>query len=77
VLSANGGIAEIIPVEPDQGNACAGKVVPLFVYASLSQHFSQTIFSTNIDLNEDPDEKNVFGDLLLVVHSIPYCSNQR
>lgn len=42
-----GGIAEIIPVEPDQGNACAGKVVPLFAYASLSQHFSQTIFSTH------------------------------
>jgi hypothetical protein len=37
--------AEIIPVEPDQGNACAGKVVPSFVYASLPQHFSQTIFS--------------------------------
>jgi hypothetical protein len=36
--------AEIIPVEPDQGNACAGKVVPSFAYASLSQHFSQTIF---------------------------------
>jgi hypothetical protein len=32
--------AENIPVEPDQGNACAGKVAPLFVYASLSQHFS-------------------------------------
>jgi hypothetical protein len=40
--------AEIIPVEPDQGNACAGKVVPLFAYASLSQHFSQTIFSTHV-----------------------------
>lgn len=45
---AVGGIAEIIPVEPDQGNACAGKVVPLFAYASLSQHFSQTIFSTHV-----------------------------
>jgi hypothetical protein len=43
---AIGVIAEIIPVEPDQGNACAGKVVPFFAYASLSQHFSQTIFST-------------------------------
>lgn len=43
-----GVIAEIIPVEPDQGNACAGKVVPLFAYASLSQHFSQTIFSTQV-----------------------------
>jgi len=42
---AVGGDAEIIPVEPDQGNACAGKVVPSFAYASLPQHFSQTIFS--------------------------------
>jgi hypothetical protein len=45
---ASGVFAEIIPVEPDQGNACAGKVVPLFAYASLSQHFSQTIFSTHV-----------------------------
>ena len=48
LFSPLGGIAEIIPVEPDQGNACAGKVVPLFAYASLSQHFSQTIFSTHV-----------------------------
>ena len=36
--------AEIKPVEPDQGNACAGKVVYHF-YASLSQHFSQINFN--------------------------------
>jgi hypothetical protein len=28
--SAGGGRAEIIPVEPDQGNACAGKVVIMY-----------------------------------------------
>jgi len=36
--------AEMIPVEPDQGNACAGKVDSAIAYTSLSQHFSQTIF---------------------------------
>jgi iron complex outermembrane recepter protein len=40
-----GRTAEIIPVEPDQGNACAGKVGFNIFYTSLSQHFSQTIFS--------------------------------
>jgi hypothetical protein len=47
-FNASSVLAEIIPVEPDQGNACAGKVVPLFAYASLPQHFSQTIFSKHV-----------------------------
>jgi hypothetical protein len=44
---ANGGKAENRPVEPDQGNACAGKVAPYlstlrFRSISLKSFFQQT-----------------------------------
>lgn len=42
---AQNGKAEITPVEPGQGNACAGKVdFNVHTYTSLSQHFLQSIF---------------------------------
>jgi hypothetical protein len=48
-FSAVGGIAEKIPVEPDQGNACAGKVAPYlstlhFRSISLKSFFQQICF---------------------------------
>jgi len=47
VLPVLGGPAEIIPVEPDQGNACAGKVVQSFLFtpaAFLSNQFDPGLF---------------------------------
>ena len=39
------GAAEIIPVEPDQGNACAGKVSQISDLSSFAlQHFPQNQF---------------------------------
>ena len=58
--------AEIIPVEPEQGNACAGKVVNvgflLFAYAA----FLQNQFFVNLNI-KSYDEKIVFGDMLLLI----------
>ena len=34
VLSAGRRVAEKIPAEPDQGNACAGKVISSYLYSS-------------------------------------------
>jgi hypothetical protein len=38
VLSAYRQTAEKIPAEPDQGNACAGKVISSFYIPLLSRH---------------------------------------
>jgi hypothetical protein len=48
VLSGQCLTAEKIPVEPEQGNACAGKVVNVIYSSSLSQHFSQTNFDRHL-----------------------------
>lgn len=37
--------AEIKPVEPDQGNACAGKEVPLCLFLSPLRSISNSIFN--------------------------------
>jgi hypothetical protein len=57
-LSLNGARAEIIPVEPDQGNACAGKVA-IIQSSSLRGQSHIRFFGDKWDKNE----KNDFGSL--------------
>lgn len=60
--------AEIKPVEPDQGNACAGKVVCLYFSTLRSRSISfKSIFFHSVALpcTKSYHEKIAFGDLLL------------
>ena len=77
-FAVNTGKAEIIPVEPGQGNACAGKVVlsftPTLHFRSIS---FKSIFTSLFTLcRREPfklmeHEKIVFGDLLF--NDFPNC----